>query len=469
VASSKQYISQKEISNLYDQMYGFSSGHTSFRETLGDILTEDRQLSKVAYSGSKTRKMEEKELETIHKDSDLSNSFSVLFSLGNDSAFGTYKPAEDRNIQKALIAKLGSMGHTPLGIDIVQSNEHFTLCAANYQTINMEKVSAFIPVQTTDGVVKEPKHLILGEEVVSLDSRNLFLCLKEQERGLKNKNQRKFAAERGENLPEIKIEKMVVPASLQEFSEIETSFVVAASNFSTKQINLAIKELDSKLKDLKLTNSKIKISKSDINAIIFDVLIPTKIGSVGIQIPVEIINNDILISNKFATHNSSGDKTVYDLDKNNINNFLNGLSSKDNSAFKVARHNDELKKMSYHQLMDQMISGVSEKDYKLAEDVLQIIEHKFADKYMSAHDYFTQLLKHSSDGKERDKLIQAAYDRGELIKVPTSVELYCPKLGLPVSKIAFDDKGRVIAKGRRSKLENQIQDAAISNSKIILT
>ena len=53
--------------------------------------------------------------------------------------------------------------------------------------------------------------------------------------------------------------------------------------------------------------------------------------------------------------------------------------------------------------------------------------------------------------------------------MPTSVELYSPKLALPLSKITFDDKGRVIAKGRRSKSDNMIQDAAISSSRIILT
>lgn len=468
IASKREYIHQNEIGKLYDQMYGLSGGHTAFREALGDLLPENRQFAKVAYPGSNIRKMEEKNVEPVYKDSELSNAFSVLFSLGGDSAFGTYKPGQDKSVEKAVIAKLSGLGSTPIGVDIIQTNEHFTLCAANYQSSNLNKISVLIPVQTTDGVTREPEHLIMGEEVVTLDGRNLFACIKEQERNLKNNNQRRFASERGNGTPAIEVDKVIVPASLKSFTELENDLIAAASKFSTHQINTAIEVLHSELSSFGAKNTNIKIASSDKNAIIFDVFIPTKLGKTVIHVPVEINGSGTLLPSKFAA-DVNNNQAIFDFSKEGFDKFCAGLSIK-SASLGIARENGELSKMSYQQLMDQMIEGISSQDLRLAEDVLQVVEKRFGHKmFMTAFDQFSQLLKHASiEGSSRKEFIKAAFERGDLIKVPTSVDLYCPKLGLPVSKIDFDEKGRVIPKGRRNKFD-QIQDSMVSTNRILFT
>ncbi len=468
VASKREYIHQNEIGKLYDQMYGLSGGQTAFRDALGDLLPENRQFAKVAYPGSNIRKMEEKNVEPIYKDSELSNAFSVLFSMGGDSAFGTYKPGQDKSVEKAVIAKLSSLGSAPLGVDIIQTNEHFTLCAANYQSSTLNKVSVLIPVQTTDGVTREPQHIILGEEVVDLDGRNLFACIKEQERNSKTNSHKRFASERGNGSPVIVMDKAVVPNSLKVFTELENDLIAAASKFSVHQINTAIEVLHGEFASFGINNTTIKIASSDKNTILFDVYIPTKLGKTVVHVPVEISGSGTLLPNRFAAEQSNG-QTIYDFSKKGFDTFISNLNDK-SSSLGIARENGELSQISYHQLMDQMIDGVSRQDYKLAEDVLQTIEKRFGSEvFMTAFDQFQQLLKHSSDdGSSRQAFIKAAYERGDLIKVPTSVDLYCPKLGLPVSKVTFDEKGRVIPKGRRTKFD-QIQDSMISTNRILFT
>lgn len=468
IASKREYIHQNEIGKLYDHMYGLSGGHTAFRDSLGDLLPENRQFAKVAYQGSNTRKMEEKNVEPIYKDSELSNAFSVLFSMGGDSAFGTYKPGQDKSVEKAVIAKLSSLGSAPLGVDILQTNEHFTLCAANFQSAGLNKISILLPVQTTDGVTREPQHLILGEKVVDLDGRNLFACIKEQERNAKQNGGKKFASERGTGAPALEMNKAVVPNSLKVFTELENDLIAAASKFSVHQINTAIEVLHGEFASFGVNNTTIKIASSDKNTIMFDVYIPTKLGKSVVHVPVEISGSGTLLPTRFAADRNSS-QAIYDFSKEGFEKFVTNLNNK-SASLGIARENGELSTMSYHQLMDQMIDGVSKQDYKLAEDVLQTIEKRFGSAvFMTAFDQFQQMLKHSSDdSSSRQAFIKAAYERGDLIKVPTSVDLYCPKLGLPVSKVEFDEKGRVIPKGRRNKFD-QVQDSMISTNRILFT
>lgn len=469
VASKREYIHQNEIGKLYNEMYGLSGGQTAFRNVLGDLLPESLQFSKVAYSGSKNRAMEENKLEPVYKDSDLSNAFSVLFSLGGDSSFGTFKPGQDKSVQKAVIAKLSSLGHTPLNVEIVETNEHFVLCAATHQTTGLTKVSTFIPVQITDGVTQEPKLLVMGEQVVELDARNLFTCIKEQERTQKNQSKQKFASERGTDNKTLEISKAVVPTSLESFADLENTLIAAASNFDTNKIKMAIAMLDGELKSFGLKNTNIKIAGSDNVGVMFNVYIPTQYGKTMITVPVEITNNVPLLPVRFASNDNKKDQMIFNFNRQGFEKFITSLNESSHSL-KLARISGELSKMSYQQLMDQMIDGISHQDYKLAEDVLQTINQRFgSDKYLVAFDQYSQLLKHSSNGSRRKELIKAAFERGDLIKVPTSVDLYCPKLGLPISKVSFDEKGRVIPMSRSTKSENQIQDTVISTTKIVFT
>jgi hypothetical protein len=50
------------------------------------------------------------------------------------------------------------------------------------------------------------------------------------------------------------------------------------------------------------------------------------------------------------------------------------------------------------------------------------------------------------------------------------VEWFCPKLGLPLSKVAFDEKGRPVPKFRNEKRNlESIDGTVISTSKIVMS
>jgi hypothetical protein len=137
----------------------------------------------------------------------------------------------------------------------------------------------------------------------------------------------------------------------------------------------------------------------------------------------------------------------------------------------VTREVEHMGRLNYNQLISELEAGASSGDYKRAENALLTIESRFdSSKHLAAIDHYSKLLKHATGSSERSKLIKEAKDRGELINIPTSVQLYSPKLGLPISKISFDEKGRMVPTSRLNGSSDISESGAmISSSKISIS
>ena len=67
-------------------------------------------------------------------------------------------------------------------------------------------------------------------------------------------------------------------------------------------------------------------------------------------------------------------------------------------------------------------------------------------------------------------MIKSAVNRGDLISIPTSTELYSPRFGMPLSKLDFDEKGKLLLRRRAAKQDNlQDSGSGISSYNIVLT
>jgi hypothetical protein len=130
-----------------------------------------------------------------------------------------------------------------------------------------------------------------------------------------------------------------------------------------------------------------------------------------------------------------------------------------------------MRDMSYHQLIDKMLLGVSTKEYRLAEDALSVIQDVYgSDHYTSALDKFSGMLRATSSNEKRESMVSQALKSGDLIITSTSIEPYCPKLGLTLRNVDFDSKGRPVPRGRANRNDNlKDSGASISTSKIILS
>lgn len=473
-ASKQIFFNQSDIGNLYNEMYGMASGHTAFRSELGDLLPESMQFSKIAHTGSNLRKMEEINPEPLYEETDLSRAFSSIFSLGSNSAFASFRETDPDLVKKAVSSKLSQLGKVPVQISVAGQNEHFALATAIYQDRNHNQLSLNIPVQISDGRPQEPTMMIQAGELIDLNKDNLYVHLKEVSRYKKASSQASIAGDVGRD--RVEVDKAVVPVSLEKWAKFDTDLIRAGNNFEANQINMGASLVSSEIASLTSVKAQIKVASSDESGIVFSATLPTPNGRVvSLDVPVEYHSGRPILPSKFALSNEIADaNTIYDFDKRGFDTLWERISDQRSSdnLNKIARINSDMGKMSYHQLMDQVITAAATKDYALAEDAIGVIRNNMGEELASkALGEYARLLKHSSAvSTKRDEFVKMAKSRGDLISIPTSVEPYAPKLGLTLSRIDFDSDGNMYPKGRVPKYDNQNDDIqVIQTSKIYLS
>ena len=465
-SSSREFVTQKEIASLYDELYGCSGGKTAFRDELGDLLPEKHaRLGQRNVDISGSRANDQEALEPLFADNELSKELSGVFSLDSGSNISSYGDNSIKRAEKFAKVQLASIGCAPREVKAIRNNEHFVLCNASYDMSDYTQVNVKIPVQITSGVPRIPTHFVDRGELSDLNQQNLLVHIKDASNHTKRLSVNKFAQERDGK--SVSIDSIVVPASLEKYADLENDLVIAASSFSRSQVGMATSMVAAEVSSLGSLNPQVRVAQSDSKGIVFDVDISTKMGKRAMSVPVEMHGGAPILPSKFSSNGS-----VYNFNKSGFSKFANDVARESKSEGFVSRYSDDMSKVSYHELMDRMIEGVASKDYRLAEDALSTISSRFgSSRYLSALDKFSKLLKHSSNvSTERDDMIKEAVSNGDLISVPTSVELYCPKLGLPVSKVSFDDRGRPVPMRRKAQSDNLFESgASMSTSKIIIS
>jgi hypothetical protein len=462
-ASTQQFVTQKEIAKVYDDLYGMSGGRSNFREILGDLLpTKHASVEAVDRNASSARIPYENQLEPMYSENSFSKEFSDVFDLDRRASFGALSDNMVKRAEKYTKLQLSSLGCLPQEVRAVKTNEHFILCSASVDTSDATQVSVAVPVQLTNGIPSMPTHFIQGDELVKLNKENLYVFIKDKNNFRKKAAKDSFAGQRAAR--EFSIDTPFLPASLEKFAKLEDELVASATHFKPNQVKLATSIVAAELASL-VTNPQVKVASSDAKTLTFNVSVPTGAGRVDLRVPVDMPHGQPVIPSSFEFEGSK-----YKLNEQNLRTVVSAASNSNNIQ-KISREVEEMSALSYHQLVDRMIAGVSDGDYKLAEDALNTIGTKFAgDQYIQALGKFGQLLKHASVDNDRNNLIKQAMQRGDLIRVPTSVELYCPKLGLPASKIDFDDIGRPIPARRKAQRDNLDESgAAISSYRITIS
>jgi hypothetical protein len=249
---------------------------------------------------------------------------------------------------------------------------------------------------------------------------------------------------------------------LEKFAELEDNLVAAATHFSPAQVRVATNVVSLEFAGL-VKNPQVKVASSNPRTLTFDVRIPTTLGDVAVQVPVDMPNGSPVIPTQFQYNGAS-----YKLNESSVSKVASFGAQK---GTLVSREVEEMSRLSFGQLMDRISSGASNGDLKMAEDALSTINARFGgEQYVAALNQFSSLLKHASGNSDREKMIKQALANGTLIKVSTSTEPYCPKLGLPASKVGFDEMGRPVPLRRLASVEDlEETGASISSYSIKLS
>ena len=457
VAKSNHFVTQAQLTDLYHELSGLGGGRDKFRRELGDMIFE-RKTPSIEKDASSARVSYENGMLPLYGESEASKEFSGVFSLDKKS-FSSLSDNIIKKAEKFTKVQLTSLGCTPTSVTAVHHNEHFILCKASVDTSDHTQVDISIPVKIASGIPSIPDSFIQQDKVVKLNKENLYVHLKDKQNFKKKAAQTSFEGQRAAH--DFKIDTPVVPVALEKFAELETSLVAATSKYSKDQIGLASRVLEVELKGMGVSSPQIRIASSDDRFLNLKAEIPTASGRVDILVPVEFSSGKPIIPTAF---NVGGE--MYKMNSESIKALVK--TAKKSGLETISREAESMERLSHDQLLDRMVSGVSHGDLKTAEDALKAIEIKFGGQfYISALEKFSKLLKHASNGDKRDTLIKEALKKGDLIWVPTSVEPFCPKLGLPASKVDFDAKGRPVP-ARRAMAEG-IEGALISTSKVVLS
>jgi hypothetical protein len=460
-AKSQAFITQREISNVYDELYGLGGGRSNFRKELGDLLLDKHAVLKESSKGADSARIPyENKLSPLFEENELSKELAGVFSLDKQASFSAFSNNSVKKAEKFARLQLVSMGCVPQEVKAVKTNDHFILCNASVDTSDFTQVNIPIPVRVTNGIPSLPTHFVQEDSLVKLNKANLYVFVKDKNNFIKKTAASRFAAQR--SVSDFQVDTPVVPASLEKYADLENELVASMASFSRDQIRVASGVVTAELAGLGVPNPQVRVSGSTDKILTFAADIPTPRGRVEIDIPVDMPNGRPVIPNNFLANGKS-----HKLNQEGLRVVLKASEHIDDLN-KVSREVVEMSRLSYGQLIDRMIDGVSKNNYRQAEDALGVISEKFeGSQYLAALDKFTKLLKHSSSNTEREEMIKAALESGDLIRVPTSVQPYCPKLGLPVSKVDFDAKGRPVPM-RRSAQQESIDElgAMMSTSRV---
>jgi len=463
-ASTQNFISQKEIGSMYDSLINYCGGEssTSFRRNLSGFLPQalpEKKAERADASGIRGGSQHVKTLQEYDTGLEkLASEFAGVFSLEKKGSFSGYGNVTANKAKKFAKVQLESLGAYPKNITVTAENEHFILCRASFETQSLREVSIDVPVQISGGLPKLPEQFISDGSLEKMSKQNIMVALKAKEDGKRFDEKNKYASER--QTDSIKIANVTAPKALDYLTNIEDNIIVSNSKFSNNQVESARRVLASELKSAGISG-QIKVAGVMDRGILFE----SKIGNTHLEFPIEFSGGRAMLPSAFLFDNKK-----YNFTSSNLRKMAMSQGIKKEAS--VSLRKEAYDQMSYHQLMNEMISSVGSKEFKGAEDALSAIQTRFDDqKVVHAVHKYASLLKSVGMDEERESLIKTAVQRGDLIRTPTSLDLYSPKYGLPLSKLAFDESGNLIPVSRMNQIKNQkdSETLGISSYQIKLT
>jgi hypothetical protein len=459
VASKQEFISKKELAKIHGHLSGLNK-QSAFRDELGDLIFSEHNLDFIKKDASAMRVNAERNIETgLEKGSELekmANEFAGVFNFNNQS-FSSLGENSNSKAEKFAGLQLKSMGIPAKEIRAVANNNHFILCKASFTASNFDESSVSIPVKINNGIPEIPTQFVSEGGLQDLTKENLLIHLKASQEESSRARKNAYASQRGDLFDKTWVN--VKTASVNN-TQLDDTLLESQSKFSSKEINMGRSLLDSELKSFGLRSNNIRYASSNDTEISYIAEVPGLKENVEVSVPFS--NGRPLFPSLFSYAGQKRRFSEFEMKK------VASLGAEQKRIFEYS--NSGLDNMSYNDIVSQMTQSAVNKDYKVAEDCLMFIQGKFgSQEYLNALNKFSSVLKHSSIDSEREELVKAAFNRGDLIRTPTSIELYSPKYAMPLSKLAFDEKGNLVPARTLNSQGSDVSYFNINSSKIVLS
>jgi len=488
-------ISQGEIDQIYNQLIGLDASGTRFREVLGDLLLSRKPASAAPdpkYVQANRDPLQEAISET---EPILTKELSTIFDL----AEGHYDPKCMAEARDKVGIELYAMGLRNTRVRIAGGNVRHLVFAADLDT-NRGAVRVYIPMEASGD--KLPSVFVSGNRFVELTASNLKTHLdKASVRNerlpdvsavlksldiLTMQSKPKASADQVEKIAnmlpsengtqglsapglfapihdekvvgDVEIPRSPVPEPLKALtSEIEESVLEAAVGFPQLAVRLAKRMLLAELASMGFKGSQVRVSAPTQDGFICEAILNTPRGKVGIDVPIEMRDNQPLMPSVFA----QGDK-VEDFSEKNLKVML----AREPETINVAvRRDSQLLSMGYHDLKDAIIRNAAEGNLKACDEIMEAIAERFdKETYRNAILDYQKILVDVGSAK------QAQESRcGRILKSSNSIFPLCGHFMVPLHKVVQDDDGVCHLASTYHARKNQSDEGAFfSNAKVLV-
>jgi hypothetical protein len=458
MASKQEFISKKEVTAIYSRVKNLSK--SSFENVLSDIIIPVN--TDVMHKASALRVDDDSVVKTAsdHTISDLSNAFSSILGFEKKAS----KSVNERAVKRVLEVALHSMRRSPVSIDIVSANDIMALSSVSFRDHKFNKVAIQLPVVIA-GTEPEIYGILSGQDVVEFNSENLDMAIKEARDNSASTKHYRYAEDRGSKPVSDKQYKMADDAELRQ------TLIASTKGYTVDQVRTASFAATNEMLSAGFPKINLKVSNATNNELVLAGKIPLENGAVEVSVPVPLYNGQAATPTSFIVSSAMNEDMVFDLSKSGYNSFISKFAAVKKIA-STTRLGQNLNEMGFESLLSEIDNGVASKDYARAEDALAQIQASFdSDKSAYAFKRYASIMKATSThDEEREMHIQAAIKSKKLIKHANTIELYCPMLGLPLSKIAFDRFGDPIPANRKNLYDAEpLEGLDIMSSRIYLT
>lgn len=465
----KLTTSQKELYATYNHFAGLSA-NSMIKEAIGDLLYPVDSAPKATIGNDTvfSHRSNAPELDMKIEHNPLTNLFDK-----NANAGTYYDPTLAKLGKHAIAEELTNIGVPATDIKVVAGVDNTAIVYDAIFTNKLGTTHVPVFVEINNGV-QAPTHFYGNSQFIQLTAENLnkYIVEKANEEALPSVAMSgirtsssvvssSFAFE--EDAPAaIELPVVPMPEPLKDLASFETALLDSSTHFTPELVRTAKAICSRELKNMGF-NAQVSLAEATDNCIICAAELNSTAGKVEIKLPVEVVNSRPQIPALF--YNEAAKDRMYDFSRTELASYLTAAKA-DNG--RILRYSNDFFNMSFNQLKEEMLAGVSVKDYVRAEQALNRIEDKFGAEYhrQAMADYAKYLTIASNDREE-----VKPQHKCRLLITKGSVEPRCGHYNVPLHRVATDHKGNCELLDRKAKYENQTESsgALIRTNKVTLT
>lgn len=464
-------ICQAEIEGVYNNLVGLNVTGTRFREELGDLLLSPKP------EGAKPHPRFAQE----HRDDPMQKALdevdpALRGELGQlfDQAADRYDAGKAADARGYVERELRSLGFGTPRVRIAGGNSRHLIFAADLDTVR-GPVRVYIPADASG--TKLPSIFVAGDHFAELSREGLerhiesaavvrtppvkvdavlrSLSLLTGETQAQQKAAEDTAAKVAALLPnangseglsapqivgaslpdepkqrDVTIPQQPLPEPLKALTaDLDEGLAEAGLSYPQTSVRLAKRMLVAELAAMGFKGAQVRISAPTQDGFICQAVLSTPRGRVGIDVPIEMRDNQPLMPTVFAK-----DDQVEDFNQAALSRFLaNSPDTMPAAPFQSAR----LAGMSLYELKDELLKKAGSGDFDGCDAVMEAVAARF-----DPETYSTVLMDYQRMLSGIGEAKQASHSRcSKVVRSPNSIHPLCGHFMTPLHKVVQDERG----------------------------